>query len=94
MLPAMPLSLQEIVHDVLSQVPELGNRVEVRDVDGSIRSVLFYPTHGSLDFDLLEAGHVLLVRYAKRAYFSDLAVRAFATWLGAYYSRHWKRLYP
>lgn len=33
----------EIVNDSLSQLPVLGHRIDVRDVIGDVRSILFYP---------------------------------------------------
>jgi len=46
----------EIVHDSLSQMPVLGNRVEVRDASGAIHSIMFYPTSGKFDFSLVRVG--------------------------------------
>jgi len=66
----------EIVHDSLSQMPVLGNRVEVRDASGAIHSIMFYPTSGTFNFSLLKAGHTIFVRYASRVFFSDLATEA------------------
>ena len=66
----------EIVSDALAQIPELGHRVEVRDVFGDVRSVLFFPIQGSLDLGMLRNGHTLFVRYASRCFFSDLATEA------------------
>ncbi|KAG2489446.1 hypothetical protein HYH03_012082 [Edaphochlamys debaryana] len=66
----------EIVSDSLSQLSVLGHRVEVRDVTGSVHSILFFPTSGSLDMDQLRTGHTVFVRYAMRCFFSDLATEA------------------
>jgi hypothetical protein len=66
----------EIVNDALSQMPNFGNRVEVRDMYGDVRSVLFYPEAGSFDFSLLRTGHTLFIRYAQRCVFSDLMTEA------------------
>jgi len=68
----------EIVNDALSQEAVLGHRVEVRDLSGDIRSVLFYPEAGTLGFDFSElaAGCTLCIRYAQRCFFSDLATEA------------------
>jgi hypothetical protein len=66
----------EIVSDALAHIPELGHRVEVRDVFGDVRSILFYPTNGTLDFRMLKSGHTVFIRYASRVFFSDLATEA------------------
>lgn len=50
--------------------------MEVRDVHGEIRSVLFYPESGGLDFSQLRAGHTLFIRYAQRIHFADLSTEA------------------
>ena len=55
-------------------------RVEVRDLYGDIKSVLFYPPDlvsvGEFRFTDLKAGCTLFIRYAQRCYFSDLATEA------------------
>ncbi|KAG2454263.1 hypothetical protein HYH02_001295 [Chlamydomonas schloesseri] len=66
----------EIVADSLSQLSVLGHRVEVRDVTGSVHSILFFPTSGSLDMGALRTGATVFVRYAMRCFFSDLATEA------------------
>lgn len=66
----------EIVNDSLSQMPVLGNRVEVRDVTGDVHSILFFPTAGTLNMADLKTGHTVFVRYAHRCYFSDLSTEA------------------
>lgn len=66
----------EIVSDALSQLPVLGHRVEVRDVFGDTKSVLFYPENGTFDFSLLRTGNTLFIRYAQRCCFSDLMTEA------------------
>lgn len=66
----------EIVSDALAHIPELGYRVEVRDVFGDVRSILFFPTTGNLDLGMLKNGHTVFIRYATRVFFSDLATEA------------------
>lgn len=68
----------EIFNDSLSQLPNLGHRVEVRDMSGQAYSILFYPESGAegFDFTQLAAGHTLFIRYAHRCFFSDLATEA------------------
>lgn len=66
----------EIIDDSLSQMPGFGNRVEVRDMYGDVRSVLFYPESGHFDFRLLKTGNTLFLRYAQRCVFSDLMTEA------------------
>ncbi|GIL63911.1 hypothetical protein Vafri_17919 [Volvox africanus] len=66
----------EIVSDSLSHISMLGHRVEVRDVTGSVHSVLFFPTSGNLNMEDLRVGHTVFIRYAMRCFFSDLATEA------------------
>lgn len=66
----------EIVNDSLSQMAVLGHRVEVRDATGAVKSIMFYPASGWLDFSQLRVGHTVFVRYATRCFFSDLATEA------------------
>ncbi|GAX78531.1 hypothetical protein CEUSTIGMA_g5971.t1 [Chlamydomonas eustigma] len=69
----------EIVSDALSQEAVLGHRVEVRDLSGNIHSILFYPepsTVGFFQFDELQTGCTIFIRYAQRCFFSDLATEA------------------
>ena len=68
----------EIVSDALSQESVLGHRVEVRDLAGDIRSILFYPDENASYFDWqqLKAGSTIFIRYAQRCFFSDLATEA------------------
>lgn len=66
----------EIVNDSLSQLPVLGHRVDVRDLVGDIRAVIFFPVGGDFDFNKLRMGSTIFVRYAHRCYFSDLATEA------------------
>lgn len=59
--------IAEIVSDALSQESVLGHRVEVRDLAGDIRSILFYPDQQAPYFDWrqLRTGSTILVRYAQ-----------------------------
>lgn len=52
-------------------MPDFFHRVEVRDLTGHCNSVLFSPEQG-LDYASLRRGATLFVRYAAKAYFSDL----------------------
>ena len=66
----------EIVNDSLAGMATFGYRVEVRDVQGDVRSVLFYPESGTFDLGSLKAGRTLFLRYAMRIHFSDLQTEA------------------
>uniref|UniRef100_A0A383WCC0 MYND-type domain-containing protein n=2 Tax=Tetradesmus obliquus TaxID=3088 RepID=A0A383WCC0_TETOB len=63
--------IAEIMDDSLSHMPDFFHRVEVRDLTGHCNSVLFSPEQG-LDYASLRRGATLFVRYAAKAYFSDL----------------------
>lgn len=54
----------EIVSDALSQEAVLGHRVEVRDLAGDIRSILFYPDESASYFDWrqLKTGSTIFIR--------------------------------
>ena len=55
------------------------HRVEVRDLSGDTKSVLFYPDPGLIGafrFTDLRAGCTICIRYAQRCFFSDLATEA------------------
>mmetsp|Transcript_6367 Transcript_6367/g.14131 ORF Transcript_6367/g.14131 Transcript_6367/m.14131 type:complete len:224 (+) Transcript_6367:65-736(+) len=70
----------EIVGDTLSQQAVLGHRVEVKDMNGEVHSVLFYPEPhtpaAAFNYSDLQAGSTLFIRYAQRCFFSDLATEA------------------
>jgi hypothetical protein len=53
------------------QMPDFFHRVEVRDLTGHCNSVLFSPDQ-HLDYSQLRRGATVFVRYAAKAYFSDL----------------------
>lgn len=68
----------------VAQLPDFFHRVEVRDITGHCNSVLFNPDQ-NLEYTQLARGSTLFVRYATKAYFSDLMtqVRDGQRWCGA-----------
>jgi hypothetical protein len=54
-----------------TQMADFFHRVEVRDLTGHCNSVLFSPDQ-HLDYGQLRRGATVFVRYAAKAYFSDL----------------------
>ncbi|KAF8072789.1 hypothetical protein HT031_000449 [Scenedesmus sp. PABB004] len=61
----------DIVDDSLSHMADFFHRVEVRDLTGTSASVLFTPDQ-RMNYGQLRRGCTLFVRYAAKAYFSDL----------------------
>eukprot|EP00879_Flechtneria_rotunda_P008613 GHRR01009025.1.p1 GENE.GHRR01009025.1~~GHRR01009025.1.p1 ORF type:complete len:215 (+),score=50.31 GHRR01009025.1:357-1001(+) len=62
----------EIHDDSLSHMPDFFHRVEVRDLTGSCNSILFSPDQDIMEYWRLKRGSTVFVRYATKAYFSDL----------------------
>lgn len=61
----------EIIDAALSQMADFFHRIEVRDITGQCHSILFSPDQ-QLDYWNLKRGSTVFVRYASKAYFSDL----------------------
>eukprot|EP00775_Hariotina_reticulata_P005631 gene5631-5870_t len=61
----------DIIDDSLSHMADFYHRVEVRDITGHCNSILFTPDE-HLDWSRLRRGSTVFVRYAAKAYFSDL----------------------
>lgn len=55
----------------IAQMPDFFHRIEVRDITGQCHSILFSPDQ-QLDYWQLKIGSTVFVRYAAKAYFSDL----------------------
>lgn len=61
----------DIIDDSLSHMADFYHRTEVRDITGHCNSLLFNPDDFP-DFRRLKKGSTCFVRYASKAYFSDL----------------------
>ena len=64
--------LGEITNNESSQWKILRNATKVRDVDGNIILVAFYPEEGTVDFNEFQIGSTLCLRYASSHQFMDL----------------------